>query len=132
MKRLYRDRWNKKVAGVCGGLGQYLKLDPTIIRLALILLAMLTMVLPVVVLYLIAWLLIPQGPKLFVKPDYPCLYRSRKNRKIAGICGGISKLTKIDATVVRIALVVACFITLFIPVLLYFVGMVLIPEEPRG
>ena len=32
-KRLYRSRNERMIAGVCGGLGQYLNVDPTIIRL---------------------------------------------------------------------------------------------------
>jgi phage shock protein C len=35
-KRLYRSRYERKVAGVCGGLGEFLGIDPTIIRLAFI------------------------------------------------------------------------------------------------
>ena len=133
MKRLYRDRWDKKIGGVCGGLGQYLKIDPTIIRIVYVLLTILTGLLPMIIIYLIAWLLMPLGPKLKVEPNYPRLYRSRTNRKIAGICGGIAKLTKIDPTVIRISLIVALFITGIFPVLIaYFVGTALIPEEPRN
>ncbi|MBQ4473784.1 MAG: PspC domain-containing protein [Lachnospiraceae bacterium] len=33
-KRLTRSKKNKVVAGVCGGLAEYLNVDPTIIRLA--------------------------------------------------------------------------------------------------
>ena len=33
-RRLYRSRRNRMVAGVCGGLGEYLGVDPTLIRLA--------------------------------------------------------------------------------------------------
>lgn len=32
-KKLYRSRTDKMVAGVCGGLGKYLSIDPTLIRL---------------------------------------------------------------------------------------------------
>ena len=32
-KRLYRSRNERMIAGVCGGLGQYLGMDPTIVRL---------------------------------------------------------------------------------------------------
>ncbi|MCL1817147.1 MAG: PspC domain-containing protein [Clostridiales bacterium] len=34
MKRLYRSEKNKMLAGVCGGLGDYFNVDPTLIRLA--------------------------------------------------------------------------------------------------
>ena len=32
-KKLYRSETDKKIAGVCGGLAEYLNVDPTIIRL---------------------------------------------------------------------------------------------------
>ena len=34
MKSLYRSRKNRKIAGVCGGLGEYFNVDPTLVRLA--------------------------------------------------------------------------------------------------
>jgi phage shock protein C len=33
IKRLYRSKKDKKIAGVCGGIAEYLNIDPTIIRL---------------------------------------------------------------------------------------------------
>ena len=33
MRRLYRSRSNRILAGVCGGLGEYLNIDPVIIRI---------------------------------------------------------------------------------------------------
>jgi len=56
-KRLYRSR-NRMIAGVCGGLAEYLGIDPTIIRLlwALAVFVMGTGVL----LYLVAWIIIPE------------------------------------------------------------------------
>jgi phage shock protein C len=33
-KRLYRSRDDSMIAGVCGGLGEYFAIDPTVIRLA--------------------------------------------------------------------------------------------------
>ena len=37
MKRLYRSRKNKVIAGVCGGVAEYFSVDPTLIRLAAVL-----------------------------------------------------------------------------------------------
>ncbi len=37
IKQLYKSRTNKKVCGVCGGLADYLQIDPTIIRLLMFL-----------------------------------------------------------------------------------------------
>ena len=38
MKRLYRSKDNRVLCGVCGGIGDYLNVDPTIIRLLCLLL----------------------------------------------------------------------------------------------
>lgn len=34
MKKLYKSKTDKKICGVCGGLGEYFNVDSTIIRLA--------------------------------------------------------------------------------------------------
>jgi phage shock protein C len=38
MKRLYRSRKNRVIAGVCGGLAEYLNVDPVLVRLIAVLL----------------------------------------------------------------------------------------------
>lgn len=38
-KRLYRSMKNKMLAGVCGGIAEYFRLDPTLIRLAWVILS---------------------------------------------------------------------------------------------
>lgn len=60
MKRLYRSR-SKVLGGVCGGLAEYLDLDPVVVRLitAVALFITCCTVLPI---YLIAWLIMPEGP----------------------------------------------------------------------
>jgi len=37
IKKLYRSRIDRKLGGVCGGLGEYFEIDPTIVRLLWIL-----------------------------------------------------------------------------------------------
>ncbi|MCB1107538.1 MAG: PspC domain-containing protein [Chlamydiia bacterium] len=59
------------------------------------------------------------------------LYRSVRERKIAGICGGIAEGLKIDATIVRIVMLFAMLLTGFFPLLIaYIIGIVIIPERP--
>ena len=60
MKRLYKSQTDKKRCGVCGGLAEYLDIDPTIIRLiwAVLVLVVGTGVLA----YIIAALVMPEGP----------------------------------------------------------------------
>lgn len=58
MKRLYRSRENRMIAGICGGLGEYFEIDPTFIRLLWIL-AIFVMGGGILA-YLIAWIVIPK------------------------------------------------------------------------
>lgn len=62
MKRLYRSYTDKKLAGLCGGLGVYLNVDPTVVRLAAVFGGILTGVFPFVIGYIIAWVLVPEAP----------------------------------------------------------------------
>ena len=41
MKKLYRSSTNKMVAGVCGGIGEYFNVDPTLVRLGFVALSFL-------------------------------------------------------------------------------------------
>ena len=58
--KLYRSRSNRMIAGVCGGIGEYLDIDPTLVRLILIVLFFLG--LSGVLAYIIAWIVIPEDP----------------------------------------------------------------------
>jgi phage shock protein C len=62
MQKIYRltSEKDKKIAGICAGVAEIFKLDPTIVRLALIFLAVITAVGPVVLTYLAGWWLIPE------------------------------------------------------------------------
>lgn len=58
MKKLYRSRKNRVIAGVCGGLGEYLGIDPTLIRLLWVL--FIFMGGSGVIVYIIAMIIIPE------------------------------------------------------------------------
>lgn len=62
MKRLYLSQRDKKMGGVCGGIGEYLDADPTIVRLVVVVVAIATGVIPMLFAYLIAWMIIPREP----------------------------------------------------------------------
>lgn len=59
-RRLYRSRTNRKVAGVCGGLGEYFNIDPTIIRIIWV--ALILGAGTGLIAYLIFWIVVPEGP----------------------------------------------------------------------
>jgi phage shock protein C len=57
------------------------------------------------------------------------LYRSRTNRQVAGVCGGLAKRFNVDATLIRVL-----FIVLGISggagILIYLVMWIMVPQEP--
>ena len=58
-KKLYRSRKNKMLCGVCGGLGEYLGIDPTVVRLLVVLLSLSSVGLGVII-YFVAAFIIPE------------------------------------------------------------------------
>jgi len=59
-RKLYRSKDNRRLAGVCGGLGTYLGADPTVVRVLFIVLAVLGGA--GLIIYLAMWLIVPQEP----------------------------------------------------------------------
>lgn len=59
-KRLYRSRQNRMVCGVCGGVADYFNIDPTLIRLGVVLLACTG---TAILAYFIAAIIMPDQPQ---------------------------------------------------------------------
>ena len=59
-RKLYRSRTDRKLAGVCGGLAQYFNIDPTLIRVLFVVLAVLGG--SGLIIYLLMWLIVPNEP----------------------------------------------------------------------
>ncbi len=225
-KRLYRSKVNRMISGVCGGLGEYLNMDPVVVRIVFILLALFGG--GGIILYLIGIIVIPENPNqnivknqkiksksnhsafwgwvliiigalllipqftfvppmnlwdlpwgviwavLFIliglffllkttpeenaqqipnnepaaqkqnqsqqsndefteqgkaQPDAKHLYRSRTDRMISGVCGGLAEYFDMDPTVVRLIFV---FLTIFskgLGVLAYIILIFAMPDE---
>jgi phage shock protein C len=61
------------------------------------------------------------------------LYLSKTDKKILGVCGGISEMTGIDSTLIRLALVFLCLVTAIVPLLVtYIVAGIIAPGKPAG
>lgn len=58
MKRLYLSG-DKKISGVCGGIGEYFEVDPSLVRLGWIVATVLTGVVPGIIGYIVAAIVIP-------------------------------------------------------------------------
>lgn len=59
---LYRSRDNRMLAGVCGGIAEWLGWKPAGVRLLYVVLSVLSVAFPGILVYLILWLVIPNGP----------------------------------------------------------------------
>lgn len=60
MKRLYRSRNNRMLAGVCGGIAEYSDVDPTVVRLLWLLMSLIWGA--GIVAYIVGWIIIPEEP----------------------------------------------------------------------
>lgn len=61
MKKLYRSKDSKMIAGICGGLGEYFNIDPIIFRILFVIL-LLPGGLPGFLPYVILWILVSKKP----------------------------------------------------------------------
>jgi phage shock protein PspC (stress-responsive transcriptional regulator) len=59
--RLYRSRDDKWIGGVLGGLGRYLNVDPLLLRIAVLVLAVLGAG-GIVIAYIVMWIIVPEEP----------------------------------------------------------------------
>jgi phage shock protein C len=64
-ERLYRSVDDRVIAGVCGGLAARLALDPSLVRVAWVILALVTGIFPLLVVYVIMAAVVPEDPKGF-------------------------------------------------------------------
>ena len=72
-----RSSVDHKIAGVCGGIAEYLEVDSTIVRLVWVIMAVLPVpIVPAVVAYFVAWIVMPEAPL----PTY--VARCRNQRRL--------------------------------------------------
>ena len=60
---LRRSRRNRMIAGVCGGLAEWLGWDPTLVRILYVVVSVLSVAFPGILVYLVLWLLMPEAPE---------------------------------------------------------------------
>ncbi len=57
---LRRSTHNRMIAGICGGLGEYFGIDPTLVRVMYVIGSLISVAFPGILIYLILWLIIPE------------------------------------------------------------------------
>lgn len=129
MKKLYRLVEDRKLAGVCAGLGEYFDLDPIFFRLMF--LASLVFGGIGALVYLVMWIMVPEQPAAAGAPRaVRPLHLSDTDRKIAGVCGGLGEWLEVDPVFFRVAFVLLAFLC-GLGIIAYLVLWLLMPRAPR-
>jgi phage shock protein PspC (stress-responsive transcriptional regulator) len=104
MKKLERPEEQKKIGGVCAGLGEYFDLDPVFFRLFFLVSLFFGGVGALI--YLLLWVMVPEKAGTGGAPrPAPALHLSRADRKIGGVCGGLGEWLDIDPVFLRVAFI---------------------------
>lgn len=127
MKRLYRSPDEKKIAGVCGGLGEYFDLDPVFFRLFFLVLLFFGGV--GLLAYIVMWIMVPMKGEAREGTGTTRLHLSKSDRKIAGVCGGLGEFLNVDPILFRATFVVLAFVGGF-GIVLYIALWLVMPEDP--
>lgn len=131
IRRLTRSRANGSIAGVCAGLADYFGVDVVLVRLLCVIFSIATAVVGGVIVYVAAWIIMPEGDNQPVAAaDRRVLRRSVTNRQIAGVCGGLAEYFEVDATAVRLVWVIlSIFCGVVIGgVIAYLLAWLIIPQ----
>lgn len=60
------------------------------------------------------------------------LYRSKRNRMLFGVCGGLAEYFNVDPTLVRILFIILLLGSVGTAILLYLLLAIVMPEEPEN
>jgi phage shock protein C len=132
IRRVTRLPLEGRVGGVCAGLAAHLNTDPTIVRLAWVILSIIPgMLIGGVAVYVAAWILMPANEL------GRSVYRGKRLMRaddgwVAGVCGGVAEYLHIDPTIVRVvAVILAIYPGMGIfGVITYVVLWIIIPPAP--
>ena len=59
------------------------------------------------------------------------LYRSRIDKRICGVCGGIAEYLEVDSTIIRLLWVLLTFCSFGSALLAYFICALIVPNQPQ-
>ena len=59
-KKLTRSTSDRWIAGICGGIGEYLEIDPNVIRVIWVIVTVLTGFIAGIIIYILLWIILPE------------------------------------------------------------------------
>lgn len=125
-KRLYRSRNMRMVSGVCGGLAEYFNADVSVVRLIVAICILITGVLPGLVLYLVASIVIPEDDGMMSQNSSgdPQSYHSTDYGKTLIYIGGF--LVFLGAVLLLKRFIPFNFGSYFWPLVLIIIGILVV------
>jgi phage shock protein C len=60
------------------------------------------------------------------------LFRSRTDSKLTGLCGGLAEWLGLNATLIRLLVIIAALCSFGTVVLIYMIGCLLVPKAPQS
>jgi phage shock protein PspC (stress-responsive transcriptional regulator) len=128
-KKLKRDPHNKIISGVCGGLGNFLNIDPIIARAGFLISFFIFG--SGLFLYLILWVIMPEASPdelpQFSGTSSRKLFRNTDDKMIGGVCSGIGSYLGVSEVVMRVVFIIS-FFAFGTGLLAYFILWLIIPE----
>jgi phage shock protein PspC (stress-responsive transcriptional regulator) len=131
IRRLTRSRTQGVIGGVCAGIAEYLGVDVVLVRLLFVILSIAGAIIGGVIVYVAAWFIMPEGTdQMAAVADGRVLRRSKTDRQIAGVCGGMAEYFGVDSTAVRLLWVIlSIFVGAIIGgVIVYLLAWLIIPR----
>ena len=133
-KRLYRQPSASRIAGVCAGVAEYFDADVTLVRLAWVILSIVPgCLVGGAIAYLAAWLLMPDSTAPSgLDLGSRRMMRSKADRRLAGVCGGMAEYLGVDSTAVRVLWAILTIMpgAILLGVAAYLVAWFIMPEAP--
>lgn len=85
MNQIYRSNTDRKIAGVCGGIGEYLSISPDLVRILFLLASLMIGLRYGFIIYIVSMLLIPQLPEEYSNRPPTSYNADLENKNIIGI-----------------------------------------------
>lgn len=107
-KKLYRNKKDKIIAGVCSGIANYFALDPIVVRIMFILLTLFNVATLFtfnlgILGYIVLWVVLT--PKVLDPNITYKLFRNPKDQVIGGVCSGLAQFFKTETWMIRLIFV---------------------------